>query len=161
LVSPDGRSLLVLLQEALHWYDVQTLSLTRRRGVRWSAFRRACYSPHGERIAVGHHDGTIEILRSDDAECVMVLRGHQAAIHDLTFIAQGRTLVSAGDDQTIRFWDAESGRSLGTLPTRRSFPVLFFDERRQRLLAMGPGSPVTAFSGPRDAENGGFPNARP
>jgi uncharacterized caspase-like protein/WD40 repeat protein len=41
--------------------------------------------------------------------------GHRAFIKDIAFTSDGRTLVSASDDKTIRIWDWESGVTLRTL----------------------------------------------
>ncbi|QRO02141.1 protein kinase [Archangium violaceum] len=39
-----------------------------------------------------------------------VLRGHTQHVNDIAFTADGRYLVSASDDRTLRVWDAEQGR---------------------------------------------------
>ena len=41
--------------------------------------------------------------------------GHRAFIKDIAFTQDGRYLVSASDDKTIRIWDPESGVTLRTL----------------------------------------------
>jgi WD40 repeat protein len=40
------------------------------------------------------------------------LRGHRGAVYHAEFAPDGRTLVSCGQDRTLRFWDVASGRSL-------------------------------------------------
>ena len=41
--------------------------------------------------------------------------GHRAIVRDLAFTSDGRLLVSASDDKTIRIWDIGSGTTLRTL----------------------------------------------
>ena len=43
----------------------------------------------------------------------MRLRGHQGVVRSAAYSADGRRIVSAGDDGTVRQWEAKSGRAIG------------------------------------------------
>jgi WD40 repeat protein/serine/threonine protein kinase len=43
------------------------------------------------------------------------LRGHTGAVFAAEFSPDGRTLVSCGQDQTVRFWEVATGRTLCTI----------------------------------------------
>ena len=43
------------------------------------------------------------------------MHGHHGIVHDLAFSPDGRTLVSASDDKTIRLWNVATGQELMTL----------------------------------------------
>src|SRR5262249_26336744 len=41
------------------------------------------------------------------------LSGHQGPVWSVAFAPDGKTLVTASDDSTLRFWDARTGREAG------------------------------------------------
>jgi WD40 repeat protein len=45
----------------------------------------------------------------------MVLRGHDAAVHQVAFTADGSRLATTGADGTARLWDPSTGRQVLTL----------------------------------------------
>ncbi len=46
------------------------------------------------------------------------LRGHKGAVYHAGFSPDGKTLVSCGQDGTVRFWDVATGQSLRTIPAQ-------------------------------------------
>ncbi|GFO27669.1 WD repeat-containing protein 36 [Plakobranchus ocellatus] len=61
-------------------------------------------------LAVALDDFNICIVDIDTRHVVRLFVGHSAAISDMTFRADGRWLVSAGMDCTIRTWNLPTGR---------------------------------------------------
>jgi WD40 repeat protein len=59
-------------------------------------------------------------------QTVAVLRGHKADIRALAFTPDGRTLVSASSDETLRLWQTELWRELGVLHRGESYWQLAF-----------------------------------
>ncbi|HYT92885.1 MAG TPA: WD40 repeat domain-containing protein [Gemmataceae bacterium] len=51
----------------------------------------------------------------DEKRDVHTLKGHTKEVRALAFNADGTLLATGGNDQTVRLWDAASGKELETL----------------------------------------------
>ena len=150
LVSPDQTTILVVAKGALSWYRADQLNLLTEYPRKASEFSFASYSDDGELIAVGHHDGTIELLRAADQTRVGLLQGHRDYVYDMCFIESDRTLVSCSQGQMIRFWDVGSGRELGQVQAAHNTAgFLHFSRPLQELFVFGPHGPIKVWSGER------------
>jgi WD40 repeat protein len=47
--------------------------------------------------------------------CIMTLTGHSRAVRACAYSTDGKRIVSASEDSTLKIWDAESGAELATL----------------------------------------------
>jgi WD40 repeat protein len=61
-------------------------------------------SPDHRTLAVGAPDNSVLLVDAATGGAKGALTGHTARVADLTYSADGRTLVSAGTDGTIRVW---------------------------------------------------------
>ncbi len=70
------------------------------------------FSPLGGSIAVGTASGSVEIRESDTGERLSATIRHGTAIANLQFASEGRSLMVASRDKTLRFWNPSTGTPL-------------------------------------------------
>jgi len=49
-------------------------------------------------------DGNIKFWDADRFECILLLSGHKSSVWSLSISTEGSTLVSGGQDRSIRLW---------------------------------------------------------
>jgi hypothetical protein len=110
--------------------------------------RKLKIAPDGKLLAIGADDGIIRIVSLDTFEVIQTIQAHEGRISDLDFAPDSRTLLSAGRDGSLRFWDVNLGkktrddlRVAGSVPYAARFNPLFPDryvlmgDREGRLVA--------------------------
>ncbi len=71
-----------------------------------SGLTRIAIDRVGHRLLAGAADGSIALWDpAQGPSKPLILLGHDARVNDLVVTADGRTLVSASDDDTLRVWD--------------------------------------------------------
>lgn len=92
---PSGESIVVLDEHLDSVMDVA-----------WSS---------GNRILTASLDREISLLDLDGRTVLGTFSGHSRGVSSLCLLNDGKTLVSAGDDQSVRVWDVESGELIRSL----------------------------------------------
>jgi WD40 repeat protein len=70
----------------------------------WGAVEALAFSPDAERIAAGTADGTLRVWSDEGTLVAGPLHGHSGRVVAVDF-EDGETLVSRGEDGTLRRWD--------------------------------------------------------
>ena len=66
------------------------------------------YSGDGSYLALGESGGSVVLISQDSSEPPLLLNGHLSSINDLIFTRDGKSLLSAGSDATVRQWSLDN-----------------------------------------------------
>lgn len=97
-------------------WDLSDGSLRGRLRGATDNIRCVAISPDGRRIAAGSMDLTVRIWELDNPKSPPIeFKGHGGSIQSVAFLSGGTVLLSAGDDGTVRLWNAKTGSARATL----------------------------------------------
>lgn len=113
--SPDGHSVVSASSDytARRW-SVPDLRLLEILGDHQDDVEMAAFDPSGTRIATACRDHSVRLFEVN-GRLLRRLEGHAADVLSVSWTAAGETLISSGDDGTVRRWDADGGRLLSTM----------------------------------------------
>ncbi|MHA2187773.1 MAG: WD40 repeat domain-containing protein, partial [Candidatus Thorarchaeota archaeon] len=84
--------------------------------------------PKGKRIACGMLDASIVLLSQKTGKPIRTLTGHDSMISGLSFINEGKRLISSSWDCTARHWTSSNGiQGESTLSHKTEFKALSLD----------------------------------
>jgi len=116
LFTPDGKTLISVSDDkTIRLWDTENGAL--RKTIRLSVgqgpmgkINAAALSPNGELLAVGGYfpSDEIRMVHLPTGQQIAAIKGHQNVITDLDFSGDGRLLVSASGDQTVKVWQVPS-----------------------------------------------------
>lgn len=121
------------------------------------------FSPDGRRLAIADKNNMIRIHEAISGKAVALLRGHisparsftyrPGGVRSVTYSADGRWIATAGDDGTVRKWEAETGREVLKLNGHEG-PVLCvaFSPDSLKLVSSGYDRTVRIWSAQESSE---------
>lgn len=116
-VSPDARHALTSGErQVLAWDLAQKAQAGRFPADRAPSQGVTAISGDGTLVAIANFGAQgITLWRHEGMAYLRGLAGHEGPIHRLLFLGNGRTLLSASADGTIKVWDVASGALRATL----------------------------------------------
>jgi RNA polymerase sigma factor (sigma-70 family) len=75
------------------------------------------FSPDGKILAAARRRNApnVQLWNTQTGQLIRELKGHTASPLSVVFSSDGKTVISCGDDSTIRFWDVATGRETAKL----------------------------------------------
>ncbi len=108
--SADGRHLIVTRRTSVDVYDANT-------GVRMQSYSASsnAVSPGDDLLAIGEEDGRVRIRNITTGEALLTIDAHGGPVYSLAFSPDSRSILSAGEDCSVRTWAIPSGIFLNRL----------------------------------------------
>lgn len=102
-------------------------------------------NPHNSIVGVAGEKGSVAFYSPASGEALMKVLAHNAVVRDLAFSLDGRLLVTAGDDRSIKVFDLRNTcKELQSYYT--DFPVRKIDLSQRGVLAVSQGNSLTFWS---------------
>ncbi|HPF37710.1 MAG TPA: protein kinase [Phycisphaerae bacterium] len=136
-VSADGRFAIVELNG--EYQAIRTLDATRALPIPMTRIHRLGPAAAASRLAMIRRDDpcAVDVWDLDAKECVGTLRGHSGrSVWDIAFTPDATRIMTAGDDQVIRVWDAVTMDEIVQLRGHKSYVwSLVFSANGDRLIS--------------------------
>ena len=136
--SPDGSKLAVSTSIGIWFHDPQTgkaLELLGRSHI--TPPYAFAFSPDGKTIASGswgkrlqtneHSRFTVEVWDTTTGKDKAILVGHTMRVNSIAYAPSGKVIATGGwhHDNTVRLWDARTGKNISTSSKMRARQVAF------------------------------------
>ena len=122
-ISGDGKIALTISSYELPTiWNIETGKLikkfSRQKGIlaylfsTTGSWRSGSLSPDAEKIVAGSTDGVIRFWEVKSGKEIWYKKAHEGGVNDLSFEADGRFILSTGNDATVKIWDSTNGEMI-------------------------------------------------
>jgi WD40 repeat protein len=126
-VSRDGTFVAVnIMTYGVFLYEVKTGKALRRVGDKLNAGYSGIgmlFTPDGKQILLSvraQGETGAHVFETETGEELRQIEGHENVVYCADFSADGKTLVTGSDDQSVRLWQFETGKEIRNLEGHRS-----------------------------------------
>lgn len=109
----SGNEFIIANNNSIVKFD--TITGKRQNSIEISGGRSIRYSKKFKTCIGGFTDGTIKILSTDTLTQIKTFEGHTATVNHAYYNSDETIILSSSDDDTIRFWNAETGECLASI----------------------------------------------
>jgi WD40 repeat protein len=111
-ITPDGKQIACVADDKLHFWDLNSGIKAGTLKLPLEGLHVAVFSPDGSHLAAVGEGSAIALVAMSSSQSPLKLHGHEGRVNNVSFSGDGAHLVSAGEDHTVRVWDAVSGECL-------------------------------------------------
>ncbi|OUL32462.1 hypothetical protein BV375_09645 [Nostoc sp. 106C] len=129
-VTPDGKQVIsASADKTLKVWNMETKEEVITLTGHTASVNAIAMTPDGKRVISASDDTTLKVWNLKQKQTflsslinwitrkqVRNLSGHLASVKAVTVTADGRQVISAGDDKTLKIWDLALGKNLMTFP---------------------------------------------
>lgn len=160
LFTPDAKQLISISEDkSIRIWNAETGKLIARLegqiGDGWEGMLYAsAISPDGKLLAVAGYpvkeekENYILVIDLSTNEQVSIAVGHTNVINNLAFTRDGKNLLSASDDGTVKFWGVTNNRSLSNLATLtvgNPISCMSYNSRSQEVALVAGGRDILVY----------------
>lgn len=120
IFSPDGQKLAIVggvpaeegMTEIFSWPNGKSLF---QRTTHEDLIFAAAWDADAKSLATASLDRKVSLLRFSDEKSNLNIQGHSRGVKAVSFLPENNMLVTSGIDQSLRVWNAETGKAIRTL----------------------------------------------
>ncbi len=112
VILRDQKTLLILGEAALYFYDLMTRQFIRTIPLQDGLASSMTLSADETKFAIGFLNGDVRLYDATNGEELLTLKGHSRFINQLSFTSDNRRLATSSQDSTVRVWDLLTGQEI-------------------------------------------------
>jgi WD40 repeat protein len=117
--TPDGKLLAVATEDDIVIYETDAYQPVRKFAKLNDTVACLAFSPDGRTLAVGMFASVVRLFdltvpKENPEHRARTLDGHQGVVNAVAWSINGRCLVTAGFDKTVRVWEFNNGQPIFT-----------------------------------------------